>query len=160
MHILIDGHNLIPKIPGLSLRDIDDEQRLLEILSAYARETRASIEVFFDKAPPTQARKRAFGRVQAHFVAAYTTADMAIIKRLHALGKNAHNWAIVSSDLVVQQNARACGAAVLPSEDFARRLRVSSAPNLLPEKPDQPPDDDEVDYWLRVFQKGKGKDAL
>lgn len=160
MRILIDGHNLIPKIPGLSLRDIDDEQRLLEILSAYARETRATIEVFFDKAPPTQVRKRTFGRVQAHFVSAHTTADAAIIKRLHALGKSARNWVVVSSDHVVQQNARASGATVLPSEDFARRLRTSSAPNPLPEKPDQPLDDDEVDYWLRVFQQGKGKDTL
>lgn len=160
MRLLIDGHNLIPKIPGLSLRDIDDEQRLLEMLSAYARETRDTIEVFFDKAPPTQARKRTFGRVQAHFVAAHTIADTAIIKRLHALGKSARNWVVVSSDHVVQQNARGCGARVLPSEDFARRLRPPLASNTLPEKPDQPPDEDEVDYWLRVFQKGDGGDAL
>lgn len=38
--ILIDGHNLIPKIHGLSLKMLDDEMELIQILSEYARLSR------------------------------------------------------------------------------------------------------------------------
>ena len=52
--LVIDGHNLVPKIPGLSLHEVDDEERLLALLQAYARAKRKKIEVFFDGAPPGQ----------------------------------------------------------------------------------------------------------
>ena len=32
MHYLIDGHNLIARVPGLSLADPDDEVKLLQLL--------------------------------------------------------------------------------------------------------------------------------
>ena len=35
MSYLIDGHNLIPKIPGLTLRQMDDENELIEILQRF-----------------------------------------------------------------------------------------------------------------------------
>ena len=50
MPYLIDGHNLIPKIPGLSLEMLDDEDRLIELLQEFARVRRQRIEVFFDQA--------------------------------------------------------------------------------------------------------------
>ena len=30
MPYIIDGHNLIPKIPGIDLQDLDDEQKLID----------------------------------------------------------------------------------------------------------------------------------
>ena len=46
--IIVDGHNLIPKIKGLSLKMLDDESELIQILQEYARLTRKKIEVYFD----------------------------------------------------------------------------------------------------------------
>ena len=36
MHYLIDGHNLIARVPGLSLADPDDEVKLLQLLKRWA----------------------------------------------------------------------------------------------------------------------------
>jgi len=79
MPYLIDGHNLIPKIAGLSLQDIDDETRLVEMLQDYCRRRgKKGVEVFFDNAPPGQPSKRVYGTVTAHFVRTGRTADAAI----------------------------------------------------------------------------------
>src|SRR5262245_8805655 len=36
MHLLVDGHNLIGQMPGLSLADPDDEAQLVLLLRGYA----------------------------------------------------------------------------------------------------------------------------
>ena len=55
MPYLIDGHNLIPRIPGLSLKDLDDETALIQILQRFAARQGSRVDVFFDRAPPGQA---------------------------------------------------------------------------------------------------------
>ena len=150
MPYILDGHNLIPKIPGLSLRDPDDETRLLEMLQGFARRERARVEVFFDRAPDTRQGKQTYGRVTAHFVTHRATADEAIQRYLQSLGKGARNWTVVSSDRQVQVNARALGARVLPSETFA--IQITQHPRgAEKDKPEGALSADEVDEWLRLF---------
>jgi predicted RNA-binding protein with PIN domain len=110
MPYLIDGHNLIPKIPGLTLEDVDDEDQLLHLLTRFCQRQGKQVEVFFDKAPPGEARTRKFGMVLARFVRQGTTADEAIRVRLARLGRSAHNWTVVSSDQQIQAEARAARA--------------------------------------------------
>ncbi|MBP1702274.1 MAG: hypothetical protein H6Q38_1381, partial [Chloroflexi bacterium] len=43
MPYIVDGHNLIPKIPGLSLRAIDDEMQLIELLQEFCRVQRKAL---------------------------------------------------------------------------------------------------------------------
>ncbi len=62
MLILIDGHNLIPKIPGMSLADLDDENQLIPLLQTYCRKRRNTVEVYFDRAPVGRAGNGALGR--------------------------------------------------------------------------------------------------
>ena len=57
MNYLIDGHNLIAKIPGLSLSMPDDEERLVELLNRFGQHSRGKLEVFFDGAPPGAGRR-------------------------------------------------------------------------------------------------------
>jgi predicted RNA-binding protein with PIN domain len=159
MPYLIDGHNLIPKISGLSLENMDDEQKLIEMLQEFCRLKRKRIEVFFDKAAPGGARARNFGAVTARFVRQESTADRAIHQRLIRLGRAARNWTVVSSDHAVQSEARAAQAHAMPSEEFAALLAASldegkrdlgsaEETNLSPE---------ELDEWLHLFG-GRGKD--
>ena len=122
MPYIIDGHNLIPKVPGLSLQEMDDEQQLLEMLQEFCRRQRKQVEVFFDNAPPGGVRARNLGSVTARFVRQGATADDAIRKRLGNLGRAARNWTVVSSDQAVQAEARAAQAQSMPSEAFARLL--------------------------------------
>lgn len=147
MLVLIDGHNLIPHLPGLSLADPEDETRLLEILSAYARSSRHTLEVFFDGAPVGQnGRRRLFG-LEVHFVPRGRTADDAIAARLAQLGKSARQVAVVSADRRVQSEARSRLAAVWPSAGFARQV-VEAGQRTGKESP---PADPDVDEWLRLF---------
>ena len=177
MTLFIDGHNLIPKIPGMSLRQIDDEPKLADLLQIYARLRRKTIEVFFDGAPPGKAGRRAYGTVVAHFVPASMTADSAIRAALVELGKQTHAVTVISSDRMVQAEARSLGARVVSSEQFAREVvkawqeeaalapppKPSTAKKTRAPQPPPPARTDEnrrlspteVDEWMKLFQKGK-----
>ena len=155
MPYIIDGHNLIPKITGIDLRNIDDEEQLIQQLLAFAQCSGKKIEVFFDKAPPGQARRQSYGKVMAYFVREGRTADEAISARLRALGGGARNWTVISSDREVQAEARACHARVVSSQAFAEQLiTLSSATPPIPGKKVSPEvNNKEVEYWLKQFSE-------
>lgn len=151
MRYMVDGHNLIPKLPRLGLDMLDDELELVQRLQTFCAQGPHQVEVYFDNASPGQAGMRRFGRVTAHFVRAGKTADAAIARRLIGLGRSARQWCVVSSDRSVQAAARAAQAEVLTSQDFAQRMQA--APNGHDaEQRDIPLNENEVDEWLRIFQ--------
>jgi predicted RNA-binding protein with PIN domain len=153
MPYLVDGHNLIPKVPGIHLHEMDDEQKLIELLQKYCRLNRKEVEVFFDNASPGQAGVRKYGAVKANFVRQGKTADRAIQERLLTLKNAARNWIVVSSDHAVQSAARASHASVLSSDEFAREIaasREASAPDA-GQQDDPAITPDELDDWLSLF---------
>jgi predicted RNA-binding protein with PIN domain len=153
MHYLIDGHNLVPKLPGLSLATIDDELRLVELLQEYCRRSRNKVEVYFDNAPLGQAGTRKYGTVSAHFIPQGRTADDAIRLRLGKLGRAGRNWAVVSSDQRVQMDARAIHAQAIPSEKFAQELRAVLGGSVQVEKSaNSVLSSDEVAEWMDIFK--------
>ena len=158
MAYLIDGHNLIPNIPGLSLGDLDDETQLIQVLRDFCRREAKKAEVYFDNAPPGGGRTQRSGRVTAHFIRRGRTADQAIRGRLRALGRAAPNWTVVTSDREIAAAAREVRAGLLSSQDFARLLSdVSSIDSPGPETdPDLSVLPDEVDEWLELFKGSKG----
>ncbi len=172
MNYIIDGHNLIAHIPGLSLDMPDDEERLIELLNRYGERERGKslsgragrpllsragrLEVYFDGAPIERAGGLNFGRVQAYFVPINSTADEAIRKRLGRLGKSSRGWKVVTSDRSVQAAAREVQAGVMAAEEFSLLLR--EALRFSPEETsstDKPLSPDEVDEWLRIFKQRK-----
>jgi predicted RNA-binding protein with PIN domain len=161
MPYLIDGHNLIPKIPGLSLEAPDDEMRLIQVLQDFCRLRRKQVEVYFDNAPPGQPRARRFGMVTAHFARSGSSADELIRQRLERLGGARRNWTVVSSDQQVQANARASRAQVLSSEAFARLLdeALRQAPAEAARDEEAALSEEEVDGWLRLFGEEEGEDG-
>ena len=157
MSYIIDGHNLIPKIPGLSLSDPNDEMRLVERLQRYCARRNTRAEVYFDRAAAGSAGRRHFGAVTAVFVREGRTADQAIAARVRKLGKQARNWVVVSSDHEVQRAARWAGARVMRSEAFAAELGAPSSAAAGEEKP-AALSDEELDEWLRLFgEEGDGE---
>lgn len=167
MAYIVDGHNLIPKIPGLSLRALDDEMQLIELLQEFCRMRRKKVELFFDNAPPGQAQARSYGWVTARFIRQGSIADLAIRRRLEALGPAARNWTVVSSDQAVQASARRSGAAVLSSAEFARQVqqvlleagsgqadRTAGAKST-----DAALKPEEVEAWLQLFQGRPDRDG-
>ncbi len=158
MPYLIDGHNLIPKIRGLALGEVDDELQLIELLQEYCRRQRKEAEVFFDNAPAGQPRARNYGLLVARFIREGVTADEAIRAKLSRLGKEARNWTVVSSDREVQSSARAARAQVLPSETFAQMLmQALSEDRKAPADHSDRMSEQELDEWLKLFGGHKPK---
>ncbi len=154
MPFLVDGHNLIPHIPGLTLEDLDDEQSLLEIVGKFANQQRTQVEVYFDRAAPSRAGTRTIGRVKAHFVRQGITADQALIARLKSMGGSAKNWIVVSSDRVIQAEVRSYHSQVMPSQEFAALLLERSAGAGSGDKSEDPRiSDTEVNFWLDQFDR-------
>jgi hypothetical protein len=152
MPYIIDGHNLIPKIPGMSLQDIDDEIQLVNLLQEFCRIRRKQVEVYFDNAPPGSPGARNFGRVVARFVRQGGTADQAIQMKLKRLGGEARNWTVVSSDGEVQANARTARAKILTAEVFAKQVFEAlgdTADSYLEPESDLSPE--EVEDWMQIF---------
>ena len=152
MPYLIDGHNLIPHIRGLSLDQIDDEMALIDVLEHYFQRIRKKAIIYFDHAQigGEQDIKRAFLKV--YFVRPPAIADDAILRHLKKLRGDAKNWVVVSSDQYVQRGAAKMGAQVLSSAEFAKLLdQQADTTDTSGSKPAKENPDDDIDQWLRAF---------
>ena len=154
--ILIDGHNLVPKIKGLSLSMLDDEMQLIQILSEYARLTRKKMEVYFDNAPIDKAGTRKFGSITAHFVRQGSTADEALIQRIRKMGKKARNVKVISSDQQIIREVHACQAQAVTSDVFAKEIERALAASPGGGKPDpEKMSQKDIEHWLCEFNNKK-----
>jgi len=163
MPYIIDGHNLIPKVPGLSLRSIDDEEQLIKIVGDFCRLKRKKAEIYFDNAPAGQPRTRKFGFVTAHFIRQGTTADSAIRNRLRRLGHSARNWTVVSSDREVTAASREAQAQVISADEFAQSLIHQDEIEMSGLETDEnlALSPEAVDEWLKLFEnKNQKKNQL
>ena len=148
MPYLIDGHNLIPKVPGIELGDIDDEQALFNLLNDFFKKLRINAIVFFDCAAPGSKSVINTAFLQAQFINNSSSADVAIINHLKHLGGDARNYKVVTSDHWVADHARTTGASVISSEDFVNNIFTDDRKRTkkLKNKPE------DIEYWLRIFQ--------
>lgn len=151
--ILIDGHNLIPKIKGLSLSQDNDETELIKILQDYCRIKRMTVEVYFDGAPFDHAGTRKFGSVQAHFIRQGISADDMIIQRIRNMGKKATHTKVVSSDQRIQREVHALTASVISSEAFEKEIQKAFSSSPSGGKPDLTRmSENEVEQWINLFK--------
>jgi predicted RNA-binding protein with PIN domain len=160
MPYIIDGHNLIPKIAGLSLEAIDDEIQLIELLQEFCRLRRKKVEVYFDNSPAGGEPRRKFGLVTVYFIRQGNSADDAILRRLDQLGKGARNWTVVTSDIALQSAVKSRLATILPAEKFAseitRALNESTQEGDTSSDPAVTPD--EIERWMEIFNAGDEQD--
>ena len=155
MPFLIDGHNLIPHLAGLSLDDPEDERLLVERLRHFAAWSRRRITVYFDRRAPGAGRGLTGGTVTVHFVAHPSTADDAIRRHLERLRGEARNWTVVSSDTEVRRAADHAGARWLSAQAFARLLGAGRRVEAEEEKPEIPANSKELAEWESLFLRKK-----
>lgn len=154
--IVIDGHNLIPKVPGIRLSDPDDENKLIHMVGEYCRLSRTRADLFFDGAPAGSGTRSKHGLVNVHHVKVGHTADDAIIRHLRKEGANARSILVVSSDNRVKAESRALRAEVMNSEQFAQTmLNTLNSPTVSESKRELPPSSEEVDEMLDLMSRGK-----
>ena len=153
MPLLIDGHNLIGQIPGMSLADPDDEGDLVMLLRRYttARRGRKVIVVFDHGVYGHPQRLDGYG-VTCHFARSPQDADVQLIKRIRAL-KHPRDWTVVTSDRQVARAAEERGVRVISSHEFARQLTTSARRPAASqeERRDARLSEAEVEEWLRLF---------
>jgi predicted RNA-binding protein with PIN domain len=157
MKWLIDGHNLIGRMPDLRLDDPNDEEKLLGYLRRYRARTGHILTVVFDAgqgyhSPKTQKR----GGITVQFVSPGQTADQALIRRIRKV-KNPQAVIVVTSDRAVEQVARQAGLRVTSSQEFAQQLLPLDSPLESDEekRANIKLSSDEVDEWLALFNQRK-----
>ena len=123
MPLLIDGHNLIGRgqLPGLRLDDPDDEAKLVARLRPYCARARKRATVVFDHGLPGGRSELSGGGVEVVFASAGRTADSILRERVRR-ARDPRGLTVVTSDNEVIAAARARGARVLRSEEFAAQL--------------------------------------
>jgi uncharacterized protein len=152
MPYLIDGHNLIAKLPDFDLSDPNDEAKLVLRLRGFAAARRRKCIVIFDKGLPGGQSSLSNSVVHVVFATAFqTTADRIIMERIRDT-PDAGNWTVVSSDNEVLAAARQHGMRAMLSSDFAPELTArSAAPNDIGERIHVTVPPQEVDEWLDIF---------
>ena len=148
MPLLIDGHNLIGRLPDIRLDDPDDEAKLVARLRTYSARTGKRMTVVFDHGlPGGHSRGLSGGGVKVVFAAASRSADGILRERIRR-ARDPRGLTVVTSDREVQVAAEARGVRVVRSDEFAAQL---SAPPIAPEEKDVQLSAEEVEEWLKVF---------
>lgn len=164
MHYLIDGHNLIARMDGISLSDPDDEEQLVRRLQRWmAAGRKRRITLYFDGGlPGGPARHLSTGSMKVIFASVGREADSLIIRRIGKV-RNAPEFTVVSSDNAIVAAARGRGMPVIDADRFAamvdeegeERRKPGHEPTL---KEDPQLDQNELAAWLDIFDKGRGKE--
>jgi predicted RNA-binding protein with PIN domain len=148
--ILIDGHNLIGRLPTLSLQDPGDEEMLVSLLKSYRARTGKAITVVFDPGGAfALPQRRRDGGIEIIFAPHNSSADAVIIYRLQR-SRDPQQWLVVTSDRELAETVARQGARLRSAEDFAAELGVLQDGS--PEWKDRPPSPAEVKDWLALFE--------
>lgn len=165
MHYLIDGHNLIGKVPGISLADPDDEMQLVLLLRQWvtggSRRRRHQATIYFDGGVVGgRSARLSAGAMKVVFAAPGETADALIIRHLKTIGRPA-GFMLVTSDRQIIKEAEFRRVPFILAEEFVEKeLGLVEPPPAAtpPAEPPSPPSekpeevsDREVAEWLDLF---------
>lgn len=156
MHYLIDGHNLIAKLPDINLSDPDDEIKLvLKLRQWTAVSAKRVVTVFFDGGIPGGHNVNlSNAQVKVIFVSEGKTVDSLLIARINRV-KNPPEFVLVTSDQAIIAAANQRQMKHERSDKFALRLSTDRAERSQ-SHPTSPADDPvisdaEVAQWLDLF---------
>jgi predicted RNA-binding protein with PIN domain len=151
MSYLVDGNNVMAQRVGWH-RDREAARRaLLDELAAFVARRRVKLTVVFDGAPLQHfADGASYRGVRVHYAVRGSNADERI-KELVEASRERRTLLVVTSDRALAGYVRSCGAQVLSSGEFRRRLEESAA---LPEEGAETGSlvgDESVAHWMRYF---------
>ncbi|GAB4326236.1 MAG: NYN domain-containing protein [Phototrophicales bacterium] len=152
MPYLIDGHNLIGKLPDIDLNDPNDEALLVQKLSGFVARTKQKCTVVFDSGLPGGESRMSTRGVKVIFAPHQSNADQIIMERIRK-ERNPKMLIVVSSDHEVLDQAKLRGMQTLKSAEFAALLQ-RPAPPVKPgvdEDANLKLTDAEIEEWLKIF---------
>lgn len=153
MHYLIDGHNLIGKMPDISLDDPDDEvQLILRLRSWTAQRKKRRVTVIFDGGMPGGKNvKLSTSSVRVVFASEGQIADALLVARI-LKAKNPAEFTLVSSDNKILEVAQSKRMPTIKSDTFGMKLKPRTSEPSPTSSDDQPQvSEEEVAQWLDLF---------
>ena len=122
MGYLVDGNNVMGQRVGWHRDKPGARRRLLADLSRFARSAGVTLEVVFDGAPDEAFPDGSdFTGVRVFYAARGSDADSRI-KQMVEDSRERRTLKVVTSDRALAAYVRRCGASVIPSGEFRRRL--------------------------------------
>lgn len=153
MPIVIDGHNLIGQMSGISLGDPDDEEQLLRVLARHLHLGLPKVTVVFDKAAELdEGERRQGGNLCVIFAPPGTSADAIIIDMIKN-DPNPKGLTIVTSDNEIRRCARSRRARLISSEEFARKLESPAPVPRSHSRRSGEQHEIDVEDWLQYFKR-------
>lgn len=154
MKYLIDGHNLIGRLPDISLADPNDEIKLIRLVARWRwRHNSPSVTIVFDPGDFAVHGRRRIKRsgIRVRYAPHSSNAD-AVLLRLIEKSRQPTQLTVVSSDREIRSAAQRVGAHVLSAEEFAVKLVTPAAPDEETAQQHEPLSAEEVKVWLKIFQ--------
>jgi predicted RNA-binding protein with PIN domain len=149
MSYLVDGNNVMAQRVGWHRDKPGARRRLLGELSRFARAAGVTVEAVFDGAPDEFFPDGSyFMGVRVFYAARGSDAD-ARIKELVESSRERRTLKVVTSDRALADYVRRCGAEVIRSGDFRRRL--DAAPAAAEEPGRRGVKESELGEWMYYF---------
>jgi uncharacterized protein len=158
MPLIIDGHNLLYAVRGITEGQIVSEIRLCTILSDYLRQMRQRGEIIFDGIGPRDKSGLA-GTVnlEVSFSGAYIDADTIIEERIK-VSTAPKRLTVISNDHRLVKAAKARKAVAITADDFwGQVFKKLSRKRREPEPQSKRVGitEGETDFWLKFFKLDK-----
>lgn len=151
MSYLVDGNNVMGQRVGWHRDKAGSRRRLLTELSRLARAARMSVEVVFDGAPEEHFPDgSSFMGVRVFYAERGSNADERI-KQLVEASRERRTLKVVTSDRALAEYVRQCGAAVVRSGEFRRRLDEQSKLHDSEADARSSVDASELGEWMHYF---------
>lgn len=153
MSYLVDGNNVMGQRVGWHRDKPGARRRLLGELARFAREAGVTVEAVFDGAPDDAFPDGSyFMGVRVFYAARGSDAD-ARIKGLVEASRERRTLKVVTSDRALADYVRRCGARVVRSGEFRKRLDASD--DAAARRPEPDPrggvKESELGEWMYYF---------
>lgn len=151
MSYLVDGNNVMAQRVGWHKDKPGARRALLDEVAGFAHSKRVSVTVVFDGAPEQHFADGATYRgVRVFYAERGSNADERIKKIVEA-SRERRTLIVVTSDRELAAYVRSCGAQVVRSGDFRRRMQEAhdEQPAASADAPPVPQQD--VPHWMRYF---------
>lgn len=151
MHYLIDGYNLIGKIPGISFADPAKEEKLVLYLGNRLQKQNDAFDLIFDgkRTESLFGSQYQTSRFRIKFTPSDQSADDYLIEYMEKIRQKT-GVVIVSSDRQIIQAAKNFRIQTMKSESFVQFYQNEPVPGSV-KQPISIISETEIQYWLKRF---------
>jgi predicted RNA-binding protein with PIN domain len=150
MSYLVDGNNVMAQRVGWHRDKRGARRALMDDLARFALGRRVSVAVVFDGAPEKHfADGASYKGIRLFYAERGSNADERI-KQLVEQSRERRTLLVVTSDRALADYVRRCGAQVIRSGEFRKKMEEAAA-DTSPQETDEPSVNGELNEWMRYF---------